>query len=142
MKRNIAAILAIATLAAGSALAHTTLSVTIPANGATLAEAPENLQLSFSEAVRLTALSIQQDGAEKQNLGPLPGESVKKFTVALPATVEDGEYLVSWRALAADTHVMNGEFSFAVGADSSQEAPADTAAVPPGEPHDEKGGAH
>ena len=47
-------------IAAQSALAHTELSATVPADRSTLAAAPEKLELEFSEPVRLTALTIQQ----------------------------------------------------------------------------------
>lgn len=100
------------------ALAHTELSATVPADQAIIEEAPEDLQLTFSEAVRLTAISIQLDGAPKHNLGPLPPETTRTFTLDLPA-LADGHYIVSWRALSEDTHVMNGEFMFAIGAEGS-----------------------
>ena len=150
MKRNSVALLAVAALAAGSAAAHTELATTVPANGAMIAAAPENVQLEFSEPVRLTALSIQKDGEGKQSLGPLPSQASEAFAVALPATLGDGHYVVSWRALSADTHVMNGEFMFAVGAEGAHEAHMNPADTPAGEHHampqaghqDEHGGAH
>lgn len=150
MKRNTVVLLAIATFAAGSALAHTELATTVPTNGAMLAEAPENVQLTFSEPVRLTALSIQKDGDRKQSLGPLPSETIEEFSVALPATIADGHYVVTWRALSEDTHVMNGEFMFAVGAEGTHDAHMNHEDMPAvehhaasaGERHDEHGGAH
>jgi copper transport protein len=142
MKRNIAVLMTVATFVAGSALAHTELAATTPANGAMIAEAPENVQLTFSEPVRLTALSMQKDGERKQSLGPLPAETIEEFSVALPATVEDGHYVVTWRALSEDTHVMNGEFMFAVGAEGTHEAHMNHENMPAGEHHDEHGGAH
>jgi methionine-rich copper-binding protein CopC len=96
------------------ALAHTELSATVPADRAVLEKAPENLELHFPEPVRLTALSIEKDGAGKRSLGPLPAETTAEFVVALPA-IDDGHYVVTWRALSDDTHVMSGEFMFAVG---------------------------
>lgn len=142
MKRNISILLAVTTLAAGSALAHTELATTVPANGAMIAEAPENVQLTFSEPVRLTALSIQKDGERKQSLGPLPSETIEEFSVALPATIDDGHYVVTWRALSEDTHVMNGEFMFAIGAEGTHDAHMDHAGMPAGEHHDASAGEH
>lgn len=142
MKRNIAALLAVATFAAGSALAHTEMAATVPANGATIAEAPENIQLTFSEPVRLTALSIQKDGDRKQSLGPLPSATIEEFSVALPTAIGDGHYVVTWRALSADTHVMSGEFMFAVGAEGSHAAHMNHEDMPAGEHAAEHGGAH
>jgi methionine-rich copper-binding protein CopC len=138
-------------LLAQSALAHTELTETVPADRSTLAAAPENLQLRFSEPVRLTALTIQKDDVQKQSLGPLPSATTGSFAVALPAMLEAGHYVVTWRAMSEDTHVMSGEFMFAVGAEGSPDAHVDHGAAPaataapaaPATPaHDEHGGTH
>jgi copper transport protein len=151
MKPTAALLIAVATFATGSALAHTELSASVPANGAMIANAPENLELRFSEAVRLTARSIQKDGESKRSLGPLPSGMAEAFSVALPATLEDGHYVVTWRALSEDTHVMTGEFMFAVGAEGAHDAHMNHAdmmpagehqARPADEHHEEHSGAH
>jgi copper transport protein len=113
MKAMIVTILAFG--AAQAALAHTELAESVPADGAVVAAAPEEVQLRFSAAVRLTALAVQMDGTRKQSLGPLPAETAERFEVALPA-LDEGHYVVSWRALSEDTHVMSGEFMFVIGA--------------------------
>jgi len=123
-------VIGIGMLAAQSALAHTELSATIPADSAMIAEAPKDVQLTFSEPVRLTALTIQLDGAAKQSLGPLPSETTERFAIELPA-LADGHYVVAWRALSEDTHVMNGEFMFAVGADGQHDAHMEHSAAMP-----------
>jgi methionine-rich copper-binding protein CopC len=120
MKTLLLATMTLAILAAKPALAHTELSQTVPADHAMIAAAPEDVQLKFSEPVRLTALSIQRDGTPKQSLGPLPADTIANFTVALPS-LDDGHYVVTWRALSEDTHVMSGEFMFAVGASGSRD---------------------
>lgn len=150
MKRMHSLLLVAATFAANTALAHTDLATTVPANGALIGKAPENVQLTFTEPVRLTALSIQKDGDLKQSLGPLPSSTNVEFLVALPATIEDGHYVVTWRALSEDTHVMNGEFMFVVGAEGTHETHMNHENMPAGERHetsagehqDEHGGAH
>ncbi len=139
-----------ATLFASAALAHTQLQATVPADAAMIAQAPANVELTFSEPVRLTALSIQKDGERKQSLGPLPSEATEAFSIPLPATTDDGHYVVAWRALSEDTHVMNGEFMFAVGAEGGPDAhmshkdmPAgEHPAMPAGGHHDDHDGAH
>lgn len=140
------------TLAAGAAqpaFAHTELAGTVPADRAVIATAPEDLQLRFSEPVRLTALSVRKDGAAKQSLGPLPTETTGQFTVALPA-LDEGHYVVSWRALSEDTHVMSGEFMFVVGATGGHDEHMNHEAAHTGEHsghmeqdrHDDHGAAH
>jgi copper transport protein len=144
--------LIVMTLAAGAAqtaLAHAELAETVPADRAVVAAAPEDLQLRFSEPVRLTALAIQKDGAAKQSLGPLPLETTGQFTVALPG-VDEGHYVVSWRALSEDTHVMSGEFMFVVGAAGSHDEHMSHETLHAGEhsehmdhdQHDDHGAAH
>ena len=140
MKRILALLLTAATFTSGAVLAHTELSTSVPENGATLEAAPENLQLTFSEPVRLTALSIQKDGERRQSLGPLPAETNAEFNVALPETIADGHYVVAWRALSADTHVMTGEFMFAVG-DGAHTAHMNHAESSAGEHHAAPAGA-
>ena len=115
MKKIQLLILALAGSAGQIALAHTELSESVPADRAMLESAPEAVALNFSEPVRLTALTVQLDGAAKQSLGPLPADAAEHFSVAVMA-LEDGHYTVSWRALSEDTHVMTGDFMFMVGA--------------------------
>lgn len=123
-------LLAVAASGAQSALAHTELSESVPADQAVLETAPEEITLRFSEPVRLTALSVQRDGGDKRSLGPLPPDAAERFVLAAPDLV-DGSYTVSWRALSADTHVMTGEFVFAIGAGHNRGDEAHPAAGTP-----------
>jgi copper transport protein len=124
-------------LSVPAAFAHTELAATVPANSAMLETAPESIQLRFSEAVRLTALTLQLDGAARRSLGPLPAETTTDFSVTLPQ-LANGHYVVTWRALSEDTHVMNGEFMFAIGADGSHDAHMEhDVATAGGETHDD-----
>jgi copper transport protein len=128
-------VMTLATLAAQPVLAHTELSGTVPADHATIAAAPEKVELSFSEPVRLTALTIQKGDAAKQSLGPLPAGNSETFAVALPAGLGEGHFVVTWRALSEDTHVMSGEFMFAVGASAGADVHAGHGATaPPAQP--------
>jgi methionine-rich copper-binding protein CopC len=90
-----------------------------------LEAAPKEVMLHFSAPVRLTALSLQKQGQSKQSLGPLPADASEHVSIAAPA-LSEGRYTVSWRALSADTHVMTGEFDFAVGAAGMPEQPTRT----------------
>jgi methionine-rich copper-binding protein CopC len=150
MKTLSAVVTTLAALAALSAQAHTELTLSVPADGATVAVAPEKLELRFSEPVRLTALAIRKGDAPKQDLAPLPAGDNAQFAVALPAALDVGHYAVTWRALSEDTHVVSGEFTFTVGAgagveaDAGHAAPPDAspAAPPAGEPRAAHDGAH
>ena len=71
---------------------------------------PAALVLRFSESARLTALWLTQDDGPKRKL-EVPAASQPQITVALPP-LTPGHYLISWRALSADGHVVPGQIRF------------------------------
>jgi methionine-rich copper-binding protein CopC len=101
-------------LCASAAFAHVHLKQSTPAEGAVLQSAPAQIVLTFSEPALVTALSIQQAGKAKQSLGPLPTEAAQTLTVASPGLTA-GSYVVTWRAVSPDKHVMSGTLHFRVG---------------------------
>jgi methionine-rich copper-binding protein CopC len=95
------------------AQAHTHLQKSTPAADSAGA-APEQLVLQFSEATRLTALTLQEEGGqEARKLGPLPAQPDKVIRVAAPK-LDPGVYVLGWRALGDDGHVMSGTLRFTV----------------------------
>jgi len=97
----------------GTALAHTQLSSSAPADNATLATAPDHVELAFSTDVRLTALSLVDSTGTSYELGDLPTATQRAFSIPvtrLPA----GAYSIGWRAVGADTHVVSGEIHFSI----------------------------
>ena len=93
------------------AQAHAHLQASIPRDGSTLGTAPAAVVLQFSEAARLTALWIEKSGAEKQKLTPLPADPQSRIAVPLPK-LAPGDYVVSWRVLGSDGHVVPGKIRF------------------------------
>ena len=94
--------------------AHAHLLEAAPADGSTLQGAPRQLQLVFSEAARLTALSIQEAGeAAPRKLTPLPQQPAARFVIDLPQLAA-GSYQVKWRALSDDNHLASGSIRFVV----------------------------
>ena len=116
--------MAFVALSPSLARAHAQLSSSVPADGAAVPSPPKELVLHFSEAVRLTALTVARDGGRPTPIGSLPASTMKDLSISAPA-LAPGHYSVSWRALAGDAHVMTGAFTFTVGAAN---APADPAA--------------
>lgn len=96
------------------AYAHTQLSESTPTNEAVLDQAPEEIVLTFSEAVRLTAVEIDF-GEDSRALDMDSTEPATDFSVGLPDLVP-GEYVVQWRALSEDAHVISGEIRFTIAA--------------------------
>jgi methionine-rich copper-binding protein CopC len=95
--------------------AHAHLQKSSPANNSVITTSPPSLELHFSEAARLTALSIQKGEEPKQNLAPLPTTAAQQLTVPLPP-LTPGTYLVFWRVISADGHVMAGALHFTLSA--------------------------
>ena len=113
MRKVILVLLGIVGLSALQAQAHTYLSESIPADEAVVNVAPAEIVLGFSEAVRLTAVSIRDGGGAEHALEPLPGDTGERFVLGV-SDLSPGDYVVSWRAVGADTHIVSGEFRFTV----------------------------
>jgi copper resistance protein C len=103
--------------------AHAHLQKSIPADNSAIKTSPSNLVLNFSEAARLTALSIQKAEGPKQNLQPLPTAAAQQISVPLPP-LTPGAYSVSWRVVSDDGHVMSGALHFTLDADHAIDHPA------------------
>jgi methionine-rich copper-binding protein CopC len=98
-------------LAATCAEAHAHLQQSSPADGSVLSAAPVQLVLRFSEAARLTALWIETGGA-RQAVSSLPAAAQPTIVVTLPP-LSPGRYVVSFRVVGADGHVVPGQIHFA-----------------------------
>lgn len=124
----LATLLAAAVLLAAPASAHAALIRTDPANGAVLAQAPEEVRLTFNEPVRLTAEAVRLFDATGS---PAPVEAVvrtKAVVVDLPEGLEDGTHVLGWRVISYDGHPLSGNLTFSIG-----NASAGAVAVPTGD---------
>ena len=99
--------------------AHAHLRSSIPADASTLSASPSTVVLNFSEAGLVTAATLQRAGGTPEKLTPLPSRAAARVTLPLPA-LEPGEYVVSWRVLSADGHIMPGKIHFTVAAGSGR----------------------
>ena len=97
-------------LAASAVQAHAHLQAATPADHSVLSAAPTQLVLHFSEAARLTALAVAKAGEPAHKLA-LPDKPQAQIVVPLPP-LAPGDYVVSWRAVGADGHVVPGEIHF------------------------------
>jgi methionine-rich copper-binding protein CopC len=105
------------------AYAHAHLKMSTPADASVVTASPGSIVLKFSEAARLTAAWIQKDEGPKQQLTPLPDKPAVEVSLALPA-LQPGTYVVSWRALSDDGHVVPGQIHFTLSAHGGAEHPA------------------
>ncbi|NNC63167.1 MAG: copper resistance protein CopC, partial [Gammaproteobacteria bacterium] len=80
-------------LFATSAIAHTQLSSSVPAQDTVVAAAPEQLVLTFSTDVRITALTLTDAAAVSYDLGTLPTTAQREFSIPVPG-LASGYYTV------------------------------------------------
>jgi len=99
----------------GAASAHAHLHSSVPANHSTVTEAPTQIALEFNEPVQLTTVTVQKGDGPATKLGPLADAASKSFSLSLPA-LGAGNYIVKWRAVSDDGHVMADKVLFTVGA--------------------------
>lgn len=102
----------------GTASAHSVLLDTVPIAGGTVASSPKQIRLKFNEAVELGfgAIRLFDARGRQIQLGDAthPQGRSQEIAATVPA-IPDGSYVISWRALSADSHPINGAFTFAVG---------------------------
>ncbi|MFF9069369.1 copper resistance CopC/CopD family protein [Streptomyces sp. NPDC014891] len=114
------------TLLAGAApaSAHAALTASDPKDGAVVATAPKEVNLTFSEQVAMSTDSIRvlDPAGRRADTGEildLCSGSIVRYGVALRAGLPDGTYTVAWQAVSADSHPVAGAFTFSIGAPST-----------------------
>ena len=103
---------------AGTADAHSVLIDTLPQAGAAAARSPKEIVLTFNEGVAITQQSIRLFDAQGQqlSLGEVTQSGGSDRTISADVDgLENGTYVVAWRAVSEDSHPVNGAFTFAVG---------------------------
>src|SRR2546423_9125808 len=86
-----------------TASAHAHLQKSSPADNSVITTSPAVLVLNFSEAARLTALSIQKGSDPRQKLKPLPTAAAQQISLPLPR-LTPGTYSVSWHEIRSEEH--------------------------------------
>ena len=101
-------------LFATGAMAHSALERSTPSNEATISEVPTQVSMGFTSGIRLTKVALTHAGESSADLD-LGAQTAfgQEFTVPLK-NLGSGEYVIEWRGLGADGHVLNGAFSFTV----------------------------
>jgi methionine-rich copper-binding protein CopC len=115
--RIILTIVAVLFAATGPAFAHAQLDHASPTVGSTVARAPKEVVLWFTNKLEGAFSSIEvrdQKGAVVSSGKARVGGDGTQMRVSLKA-VPAGTYKVSWRALSVDTHRTQGDFTFRVG---------------------------
>ena len=108
------------------AFAHATLVKSDPVEGSTVKAAPTKFVLTFGEPAKLTTLTLQKDAEPAKKIGPLPTDASAEISVPAPK-LEPGKYILAWRVVGSDGHVLPGKVTFIVGASpAATSAPGST----------------
>ena len=108
-------------LVPGSALAHAYLDHADPPPGSTLAQAPTQLRITFSEPVdsafsQLHVLNARRVTVDRGD-SAVAADDPRAMVVSLQPGLADGVYTVAWRTLSADDgHSESGAYTLTFGA--------------------------
>lgn len=111
-------------LAATAASAHPKLMKAMPAAGASV-NAPTSIELQFNEAVvdRFSGIAVEMTKMPGMKMtAPMKIATAstvvagdgKRLTTTFAKPLAKGVYKVGWHAVAADTHRVEGSYSFTV----------------------------
>ena len=106
---------------ASAALAHSELTSTVPASGASLTQSPKTIVMTFSENPdpKLSLVRVLDSAGQVvpgvSGVQSVPGKS-QELQVTLSKPLTKGVYTVNWRSVSAvDGHVADGAFAFGLG---------------------------
>ena len=102
-----------------AAFAHAHLVRATPAVGATVSTPPSEVTLHFSEKLESAFSSVvvrDQSGKQVDKGGATVDKGDRTLMrVLLQQPMTPGVYKVEWKAMSADTHKIDGNFTFKVG---------------------------
>lgn len=115
---------------AAPASAHDVAESTAPANGASVAEVPASVSITFNNRPLAIGSGVTvTSGGENWADGPveiIDSQAVQKLREGAPA----GEYTVVWRVVSSDSHPIEGTFTFTATAGSTTTATGPVGASP------------
>lgn len=115
--------------------AHTELVSSDPASGASLAQRPTLLTLTFTEPVPAESAEVTVRAADGSAwpTGQVTADGVKLTVPLLESSSPAGQHTVSWRVESLDGDFVDGTFAFTVTAPPAAQQPpaATTPAAPP-----------
>lgn len=115
------------------ALAHTSLVASTPQDGASLATSPATVTLTFSQPVELFDDTVVLRGNGTAVRATTVRAAGGTEVVATPAEpLAAGDWVVDWRILSQDSHVVDGEVAFRVEAASPRPSAEPTPSAPAG----------
>jgi len=115
MKCRIAPLALLASGLPVAALAHAFLDHAVPAVGSTVATAPQQIELFYTQQLEPAFSGAELSGPEGQVIttGPatIDPQNPMEMVLKVPA-LAPGHYKVRWHVLSVDTHRTEGGFGF------------------------------
>lgn len=105
------------TLASGSAVAHSMIDSSEPADGATVPEASNRLSVSFDAPLRIVSVTLTDEAGQSYAVSPLAGRSAAETLTVEPPSLPAGRYELEWRGLSEDGHTLSDAIAFTVSGD-------------------------
>ena len=97
---------------------HITLEASLPEDDETVDGDVTEVRLFFSDAPLMRGASIRVVNSSRRLVRSSPPEAdaddPKQLSVQLDPALPAGRYVVQWRCIADDGHVMRGDFTFEV----------------------------
>lgn len=126
------AVLAFWMAGAGIATAHTALSGSDPAAGASLAAPPTVITLTFSEDINPTFVNVVLSSADGRSWisGDPRVDGPRVVTEVQPDLPTSGAYTVGYRVVSADGHPVSGSYTFTISGVPGEVPPASASASP------------
>ncbi|WP_407836233.1 copper resistance protein CopC [Streptomyces sp. DSM 116496] len=115
---------------APAASAHTDLTASTPADGATLDALPPSIRLTFSDDMSQEYAKVALTAPDGTPAGTgEPQVDGKSASLAVKPGLPSGRYTVGYRVVSADGHPVSGSYSFAVRA-AAPASPSPTPSSP------------
>jgi len=108
-------------LLASPAFAHATLETTNPAPGAVLDATPNTITMEFNEpvTVALGGIRLFNQGGDRIATDPPTKPAADTVSTATRGKLPNGSYVVTWRVTSADSHPIQGAFTFQIGTEAN-----------------------
>ena len=119
------AVAAIIVASATPVFAHAVLLQSSPTAGQVLLKSPREVSLRFDEQVEasLGAVRLYDSRGRRIDTGATTKPSAQVVAVPVRSTLPGGAYVVTWRVISADSHPVQGSFTFQVGTGANATAP-------------------
>lgn len=119
---------------AAPAVAHTRLTATSPADGATVPASTDQLVLSFTDPVRADLARVQVTGPDGAVAPGSVSGSGTEVVQQLQAPLSTGDWTAAYRVLSPDGHPISGTFAFTVAGTAPSTSTTAPASTPTGQP--------